>query len=140
MVGPTKTIQVTCQSPGKHVALKSDLTKCPRLRIATAMNTAVGDFTQNTHLIETSKVRKKSQRHSKIRFFQQAIIRCLCALEQAAVNLKDRALWFQEKAREQIKLIEVPAYRLRKQKQEILEQVVCFRLVSCSKDAGDTAS
>lgn len=56
-----KKIPVTCQSPGKPVALKSHLTKCPRLRIPTAMNTALGDFTQNACLIEKSNVRKQSQ-------------------------------------------------------------------------------
>ena len=64
----------------------------------------------------------------------------MCTLKQAAVSLKDRTLWFEEKAREQRKLRGAPAYRLRKQKQEILEHVVYFLLVSSSKDAGDTVS
>lgn len=60
MVGAPKTTPVICQSPSKPAALESHLTKCPRLKIPTAMNTALGIFTQNVCLIETSNERKQS--------------------------------------------------------------------------------
>lgn len=77
MIGATKTIPVTCESPGKPAALESHLTKCPRLRIPTETNTALEIFTQDVCLIETSNERKQltTIAFKNALFFQQAIIR-----------------------------------------------------------------
>lgn len=56
-----ENMPVTCQSTGEPVAIKSHLTECPRLRLPSGMNIALGVFTQNVCLVETSNVRKQSQ-------------------------------------------------------------------------------